>query len=106
MEGVSSSVLLVPAQSKSRRLAAKACWAAWVRMADQRERREASTALRRIFLQSFSTMTTGGMLHAKLPRGSPRRDLMYSSAEPTLFCRVVSPRVLYRTVVSDSDGRK
>ena len=45
MEGVSPSVLLVPAQSKSRRLAAKACWAAWVRMADQRERREASTAL-------------------------------------------------------------
>ena len=39
MEGVSSSVLLVPAQSKSRRLAAKACWAAWVRMADQREER-------------------------------------------------------------------
>ena len=51
-------------------------------------------------------MTTGGMLHAKLPRGSPLRDLMYSSAEPTLVCRVVSPRVLYRTVVSDSDGRK
>ena len=48
MEGVSSSVLLLPAQSKSRRLAAKACWAAWVRMADQRERREASTALRRM----------------------------------------------------------
>ena len=50
-----------------------------------------------IFLQSSSTMTTGGMLHAKLPRGSPLRDLMYSSAEPTLVCRVVSPRVLYRT---------
>ena len=51
-------------------------------------------------------MITGGMLHAKLPRGSPLRNLMYSSAEPTLVCRVVSPRVLYRTVVSDSDGRK
>ena len=48
MEGVSPSVLLVPAQSKSRRLAAKACSAAWVRIADQRERREASTALRRM----------------------------------------------------------
>ena len=48
MEGVSPSVVLVPAQSKSRRLAAKACWAAWVRMADQRDRREASTALRRM----------------------------------------------------------
>ena len=48
MEGGSPSVLLVRAQSKSRRLAAKACWAAWVRMADQRERREASTALRRM----------------------------------------------------------
>ena len=48
MEGVSPSVLLVPAQSKSKRLAAKACWAAWVRMADQRERKEASTALRRM----------------------------------------------------------
>ena len=45
---MSPSLLLVPAQSKSRRLAAKACWAAWVRMADQRERREASTALRRM----------------------------------------------------------
>lgn len=41
-------MLLAPAQSKSRRLAAKACWAAWVRIADQRERREASTALRRM----------------------------------------------------------
>ena len=49
MERVSPSVLLVPAQFKSRRLAAKACWAAWVRMADQRERREASTALRRMW---------------------------------------------------------
>ena len=49
MEGVSPSVPLVPAQSKSRRLAAKACWAAWVRMADQRERRGASTALRRMW---------------------------------------------------------
>ena len=38
----------MPAQSKSRRLAANACWAACVRMADQRERREASTALRRM----------------------------------------------------------
>ena len=45
---MSPSVVLVPAQSKSRRLAANACWAACVRMADQRERREASTALRRM----------------------------------------------------------
>ena len=51
-------------------------------------------------------MTTGGRLHAKFPRGSPLRDFMHSPAEPTLVCRVVSPRVLYRTVVSDSDGRK
>ena len=29
-------------------------------------------------------MTIGGMLHAKLPRGSPLRDFMYSSAEPHL----------------------
>ena len=36
-------------------------------------------------------MTTGGMLHAKFPRGSPLKDFMYSSAEPTLVCRVVSP---------------
>ena len=48
-------------------------------------------------------MTIGGMLHAKLPRGSPLKNFMYSSAEPTLVCRVVSPRVLYRTVVFDSD---
>ena len=46
--GASPSIVLAPAQSKSRRLAAKACWAAWVRMADQRERREASTALPRM----------------------------------------------------------
>ena len=45
-------------------------------------------------------------LHAKFPRGSPLRHFMYSSAEPTLVCRVVSPRVFCRTVVSDSDGRK
>ena len=51
-------------------------------------------------------MTTGGMLHTKFPHGSPLKDFMYSSAEPTLVCRVVSLRVLYRTVVSDSDGRK
>ena len=48
MEGVSPSVVLVPAQSKSRRLAANACWAACARMADHRERSEASTALRRM----------------------------------------------------------
>ena len=48
MEGVSPSVVLVPAQFKSRRLAANACWAACVRMADQCERREVSTALRRM----------------------------------------------------------
>ena len=41
-------MVLVPAQSKSRRLAAKACWAAWVRRGDPRERREASTVLRRM----------------------------------------------------------
>ena len=35
-------------------------------------------------------MTTGGKLHAKLPRGSPLRDFMYSSAEPTLVCHPVS----------------
>ena len=51
-------------------------------------------------------MTTGVRLHAKFPRGSPLKDFMYSSAEPTLVSRVVSPRVLYRTVVSDSDGRR
>ena len=51
-------------------------------------------------------MTIGGMLHAKFPRGSPLKNFLYSSAEPTLVCRVVSPRVLYRTVVIDSDGRK
>ena len=45
----SPSVLLVPAQSKSRRPAANACWAACVRLADQRERREASTVLRKMF---------------------------------------------------------
>ena len=48
MEGASPSVVLVPAQSKSRRLAANTCWAACVRMADQRERREASGTLRRM----------------------------------------------------------
>ena len=46
IDGASPSIVF--AQSKSRRLAAKAYWAAWVRMADQRERREASTALRRM----------------------------------------------------------
>ena len=48
IDGASPSIALAPAQSKSRRRAAKACWAAWVRMAGQRERREASTALRRM----------------------------------------------------------
>ena len=51
-------------------------------------------------------MITGGMLQAKFLRGSPVQDFTYSSAEPTLVCRVLSPRVLYRTVVSDSDGEK
>ena len=47
-------------------------------------------------------MMNGG----KLPPRSPLRDFMYSSAEPTLVWKFLSPRVLYRTVVSDSDGRK
>ena len=37
--GVSTSMAVVPAQSKSRRLAAKACWVAYVKMADHREKR-------------------------------------------------------------------
>lgn len=37
--GVSTSMAVVPAQSKSRRLAAKACWVAKVKMADHREKR-------------------------------------------------------------------
>ena len=36
LEGVFPSGVLVPAQSESRRLAANACWAACVKMADQR----------------------------------------------------------------------
>ena len=48
VDGPSPSTVLGPAQSKSRRLAAKACWAAWVRMADQWDRREALTAWRRM----------------------------------------------------------
>ena len=47
MEAVSPSIV-APGQTKSRRLAAKACWAACVRMASHRERRDASTALRRM----------------------------------------------------------
>ena len=31
--------------------------------------------------ESSSTMTTGGMLHAKFPRGSPLRNLMYSDSD-------------------------
>ena len=48
MEGVSPSVL-VPAQSKSKRLATNACRAVCVRKGGQRERREASTALQGMF---------------------------------------------------------
>ena len=48
VDGPSPYTVLGPAQSKSRRLAAKACWEAWVRMADQRDRREALTAWRRM----------------------------------------------------------
>ena len=54
----------------------------------------------------LSTVITDGMLQVKFPRGFPLRDFMYSSAEPTLVCRVLSPRVFYRIVVSDSDARK
>ena len=50
-------------------------------------------------------MITGGMSQAKFPRGSFLRNPMYTFAEPTLVCRVLSPRVPYRTVVSDLDGR-
>ena len=51
-------------------------------------------------------MINGGVLEVKFRRGSPLRDFMYSFAATTLVCKVWSPRVLYRTVVSDSDGRK
>ena len=37
-------------------------------------------------VQNSSTMRHGGMLQVKFPCGSPLRDLMYSSAEPTLLC--------------------
>ena len=47
METVSPS-MVAPAQTKSRRLAAKACRAACVRMAIHRERWDASAALRRM----------------------------------------------------------
>ena len=51
-----------------------------------------------------STMIICGMLHVKFPRGSPLRNSICRSAEPTLVCRALSPRVLYRTVVSEADG--
>ena len=50
-----------------------------------------------IFFQNSSTMIRGDMLQANLPCGSPLKVFMYSSAEPTLVCRVLSPRVLCLT---------
>ena len=36
-------------------------------------------------------MIAGGMLRVKFPRGLPLKNCMYSSAEPTLVCKVLSP---------------
>ena len=58
MEGVSPSVL-VPAQSKSKRLATNARWAECVRKGGQRERKEASTALRGMFGTALACDTKG-----------------------------------------------
>ena len=47
-------------------------------------------------------MITGGMLRVKFSRGLPLRHGMYSSAEPTLVCKVLSPS-LTPTGESESD---
>lgn len=55
------------------------------------------------FLQcSSSTTATGNTLRVKHHRGLPFRDRMFSFVN----MHICSPRVLYRTVISDSDGRK
>ena len=59
-----------------------------------------------MFLQNSSTMRPGSILQVKFPRGSPLEDFLHNSAEPTLVCKILSPRVFFRTVISDSDGRK
>ena len=56
--------------------------------------------------QSPSTIILGGMMQVKFPCGSHLKDLTYSPAEPTLVCRVLSPRDRERTVLCDSDGQK
>ena len=40
-----------------------------------------------------STMMNGGLLWVEFLPGWPPMDCMYSSAEPTLVCKVLSPRV-------------
>ena len=91
MEGVSPSQVLVPAQSKSRRLAANACWAACVRMADQRERREASTALRRmlgtalafVWAKRRKKMVASGLHRPPVSRASICRFVARGQVDPT-----------------------
>ena len=46
-------------------------------------------------------MMNGGMLHGKFFPGSPVRKFTYSSAQPALVCKLLSPRVLYRTIMFD-----
>ena len=77
--------MLAPAQSKSRRLAAKACWAAWVRMADQRERREASTALRRMSGAALAFVRASKRRNVRLPCRKPYCSSgCVGSCEPSL----------------------
>ena len=70
------------------------------------DHQHAGMTLWQIFVYNTSTMMTGGMLQGKFPLGSSLGNYMCSFAEPTLVCKVLSPCVLYRTVVSESDGRR
>ena len=46
-------------------------------------------------------MMNGGMLQGKFFPGSPVRKFTYRSAQPALVCKLLSPRVLYRTIMFD-----
>ena len=72
----------------------------------QRKRGRPSARSLTFFLKYFFPLMNCSMLQVQLPPGSLLGDFTYNSAEPAMVCKVLSPSVLQRTVVSKSAKAK
>ena len=72
----------------------------------QRKRGRPSARTLTIFFKIFFPIMNCSMLQVQLPPGSLLEDFTYSSAEPALVCKVLSPSVFQTTVVSNSAKAK